>query len=207
MRILWGRANSSNVMKVIWLLEELGLPYERRDAGGAFGGTDTPQYRGMNPMGLVPALEEDGFTLFESNAILRYLASAHAPTSPLWPQDARTRGRIDQWMDWQQTILTAPMRVVFMGLVRTAPEKRDTAAIEKACGDLGRFWGILDTELARHPFVAGDAFTLADIACGVHVHRWFSFDIARPELTHLAAWYTLLKTRPAFAKHVANPMT
>ncbi len=207
MRILWGRANSSNVMKVVWLLEELDLPYERRDVGGPFGGTDTPEYQNMNPMRLVPVLQEDDFTLFESNAILRYLASMHAPETPLWPRDPRARARVDQWMDWQQTVLSAPQRVVFMGLVRTEPAKRDMTAIEKARDDLGRFWGLLEVELTRHAFVAGDAFTLADIACGVHVHRWFSFDIARPALPSLAAWYERLKSRPAFAKHVANPMT
>src|SRR5271154_3417757 len=91
---LWGRANSSNVMKVIWLLEELGLKYDRVDVGGAFGGTATPEYRAMNPLGLVPTLEDDGFRLFESNAILRYVCNAHAATSTLYPQAARPRGTV-----------------------------------------------------------------------------------------------------------------
>jgi len=207
MRILWGRANSSNVMKVIWLLEELGLDYDRRDVGGPFGKTDTPEYLHMNPMGLVPTLEEDGFTLFESNAILRYLCAAHAPSSPLWPADLKARARVDQWMDWQQTALNAPHSTVFLGLVRTPPERRDNAAIDAAKANITRFWGMLDARLARSAFVAGDAFTLSDICLGVHVHRWFSFDFERPEQPNLAKWYERLKTRPAYARHVALPMT
>lgn len=207
MRILWGRANSSNVMKVIWLLEELALPYARRDVGGPFGQTDTADYRQMNPMGLVPTLDEDGFTLFESNAILRYLCAAHAPASPLWPSDARARARVDQWMDWQQTATSRPASTVFIGLVRTPADRRDTATIEAAQGELGKYWAMVDAQLRRQAFVAGDAFTLADIALGVHVHRWFSFDFPRPDLPDLEKWYARLKSRPAYAAHVALPMT
>ncbi len=208
MRRIWGRANSSNVMKVVWGLEELGLPYERIDAGGAFGRTETPEYQAMNPNGLVPTLEEDGFILWESNAILRYLATAHAPESPLWPREPRARGNVDRWMEWQQTTLNAPAGVIFLGLVRTRPEDRDQAAIERGIAAAGRVWGMLDRQLGRHPHVAGADFTLADIPLGVHVHRWFSFDITRPDLPNLRAWYDRLLARPAYKQHVAGiPMS
>ena len=128
-RILWGRATSSNVMKAIWTLEELQLPYERIDVGGSFGKTDTAEYRAMNPTGLVPTLQEDDFTLWESNAICRYLCHAHAPHSKLWPQEPHARANVDRWMDAQQTLLNRPIGVVFWGLVRTPPDKRDMAAI------------------------------------------------------------------------------
>ena len=200
---LWGRANSSNVMKVIWLLEELKLPYERLDVGGKFGKTDTPEYRAMNPNGLVPTLQEDGFTLWESNAILRYLCSANAPDSPLWPRDPRARANVDRWMDFQQTALNAPQGVVFVGLVRTPAEKRDTAAIAAAAREAARIWSIVDAELARHPFVAGDHLTLADMCYGPHIHRWFSFAIERPETPHLRAWYERLLAIPIYARHLA----
>ncbi|HUA76859.1 MAG TPA: glutathione S-transferase, partial [Acetobacteraceae bacterium] len=144
MRRVWGRATSSNVMKVLWALGELGLPYERIDVGGSFGRTDTPEYRAMNPNGLVPTLEEDGYVLWESNAICRYLCAAHAPGSPLWPTEPRMRGIVDHWMDWQQTTLNRPISIIFWGLVRTPPEKRDRAAIEAAIKDCARVWGILD---------------------------------------------------------------
>ena len=208
MRRLLGRANSSNVMKVIWLLEELGLPYQREDVGGAFGGTDTVEYRAMNPNGIVPTLVDDGFVLWESNAILRYLAAGHAAGTPMWPESLQARAGIDRWMDWQQTVLGAPMTVVFWGLVRTAPDKRDMAAIHAAAAKLGGIYGILDAVLARHAYVAGDALTPADVAIGVHAHRWFSFEgIERRELPALRAWYDRLLARPAFKAHVAQPMT
>jgi glutathione S-transferase len=203
---LWGHANSSNVMKVLWLLDELALPYRRIDAGGRFGGTGTAEYRARQPLGLVPALEDDGFVLFESNAILRYLCNAHAPASPLYPQQARGRGLVDAWLDFQQTALNRPQSVVFLGLVRQAPEARDNAAISAALAEAGRIWAILDARLAAHPCVTGDALTLADIAFGVHAHRWFSMPIARPDSPSLRAWYQRLLARPAFQAHCAGPL-
>jgi glutathione S-transferase len=207
MRTLWGRANSSNVMKVVWLLEELGLPYKRIDVGGPFGRTHTPDYVAMNPNGLVPTLQEDGFTLWESNAILRYLCAANTPGSALWPDDPKARANIDHWMDWQQTTVGPPLGIVFTGLVRTPPEERNMGAIEAAVLSAGKCWSMLDRQLAHHPYVAGPAFTLADIPLGVHVHRWFSFVVHRPETPHLAAWYHRLLERPAYRTHCAMPMT
>ena len=208
MRRVWGRANSSNVMKVVWTLEELRLPYERTDIGGPFGGNDRPEYRAMNPNGVIPTLEEDGFVLWESNVICRYLCAAHAPDGALWPQDARSRANIDRWMDWQQTTLGPSQTVVFQGLVRTPPEKRDNAAIARGVERAGQAWALLDRQLAGRDWVAGPDFTLADIPLGPHAHRWFSFDIARPDTPHLRAWYDRLLARPAFHAHVAAiPMT
>jgi glutathione S-transferase len=201
---LWGRRNSSNVMKVIWLLEELGLAYERTDLGGPFGGTGTPEYRAMNPLGVIPTIEEDGFLLFESNVILRYLCNAHAPSTPLYPTPPRERAQVEAWMDFQQTSLNAPQSRVFQGMVRTPPEKRDPAAIAAAVVEAGQIWGILDARLAKHAYVVGDAFTLADISFGVHVHRWFVMPIDRPEAPHLRGWYDRLLTRPAYKAHCAG---
>lgn len=194
-------------MKVVWGLEELGLPYERIDAGGSFGKTNTPEYRAMNPNGLVPTLEEDGFVLWESNVILRYLCTAHAPGSPLWPAEPRARANADRWMDWQQTTLNRSMEVVFMQLVRTPAEKRDAKAIAKGVKDTGKTWGMLDAELAKHPYVAGTTFTIADIPLGVHVHRWFNLAIERPSLPDLKAWYERLLERASYRKLVAQPVT
>ena len=202
-----GRANSANVIKVVWLLDELGLPYTRTDAGGAFGRTNTPAYRAMNPTGNIPTLIEDGFVLWESNAIIRYLCAANAPGDAMWPDDVQARASIDRWMDWQQTTLGPPQTVVFQGLVRTPLEGRDQAAIDAALTRLTGVYALLDGVLAPHAYLAGPVFTLADIALGVHLHRWFSFDVARPELPHLRAWYDRLLARPAYAAHVALPMT
>ncbi len=203
-RVLWGRSTSSNVMKVIWLLEELKLPYERVDVGGPFGKTDTPEYRAMNPTGLVPTWQEDGFTLWESNAILRYLCTAHAPDSSLFPREPRRRADIDRWMDAQQTVMNRPQGVLFIGLIRTAPEKRDQAAIAQAIGEAANAWGLIGTELGKHPFICGDTLTLADMCWGVHVHRWLNMEFDRPEVANLAAWYERLMQRPVYRAHVAR---
>ena len=202
-RVLLGRANSSNVMKVIWLLEELGLTYERQEVGGPFG--YPAHYRAMNPNGVVPTLVEDGWVLWESNAILRHLANTHS--TPAWPAGPRPRAIVDQWMDWQHTVLGTPQSTVFQGLVRQAPPQRDAAAIDRAFEALSRHYTLLDAQVAREGWVAGTGFTLADIALGVHVHRWFSFDRVRPALPALRDWYDRLLGRPAYATHVALPMT
>ena len=204
MRILWGRANSVNVMKVAWLLAELDLPCERREAGGRFGVVDTPAYRRMNPNGRVPVLEEDGFTLFESNVILRYLCATHAPDRPLWPAAPRARADVDRWMDWQQTRLNPPMTVVFQGLVRTPPERRNPAAIAAATEEAAGIWSLLDAQLNGRPCVTGPELTLADLALGPFAHRWFGLPIPRPELPHLRRWYDLLLQRPAYRDHAAR---
>ena len=205
MRRVWGRVNSSNVMKVLWLLDELGLDHQRIDAGGAFGVTHSPEYLARNPMGLVPTYEEDGFVLWESNVILRYLAGRHASggKAALWPAEPHARAHVDQWMEWQQTALLRPVSVLFLGLARTAPEQRDAAAIAGAVAEAGRLWGMLDARLAGREFVCGEALTLADVALGPHVHRWLSYPIARPDLPHLAAWYRRLCAREAYRARVA----
>jgi glutathione S-transferase len=158
-------------MKVIWLLEELRLPYERIDVGGPFGGTDTPDYRAKNPTGLVPTLQEDDFSLWESNVILRYLAAANPSGRAVWPEEPRVGARVDCWMDCEQTRLSRPQSVMFWGLVRTPPEKRDEAAIAQATKDAAAAYALIAAPLERFPFIAGEHLTLADIAWGPHVHR------------------------------------
>lgn len=210
-RIVWGRPTSSNVMKILWGLGELSLPFERIDVGGSFGKTDTPEYRAMNPTGLVPTLQEDDFTLWESNAILRYLAQAHASGTKLWPTEPHERANIDRWMDAQQTVFNRPMSQVFWGLVRTPVEKRDLPTVAAAIDETARAWRMIEAGLSRHPYIAGADFSLCDIPWGVHAHRWFNMDylgLNRPEMPALRAWYDRLCNRPAFRRHVmATPIT
>lgn len=206
-RTVWGRATSSNVMKVLWGLGEMGLPFERVDVGGSFGRTDTPEYRAMNPTGLVPTLQEDGFTLWESNVILRYLASQHAAGGALWPADARARANIDRWMDAQQTVLNRPMSVVFWGLVRTPAEQRDMRGIAAGIEEAAKAWRLIEGQLETHAFIAGAEFTLCDIPWGVHAHRWFNMNyqgLARPELPAVRAWYDRLCKREAYQRHIVG---
>jgi glutathione S-transferase len=197
---IWGRTNSVNVKKALWCAEELGLPYERIDAGMAFGVVKTPEYQKMNPMGLVPTMDDDGFILWESHAIVRYLCAKHS-AGGLWPTDLRTRAEADRWMDWAGTFQGA-LRNVFWGLVRTPPEKRDSGAIEEGVKRCGELSAVLDAGLAGRQYVAGDAFTMGDIPVGCHFQLWMRLPIERPQRPNLEAWFARLCKRPAFAKTV-----
>lgn len=206
MLTLWGRTNSSNVMKVLWLCQELSIPYRREDAGGVFGRTREAAYRAMNPNSLIPTIEEDGFVLWESNAILRYLARTRPGGTALYPEEPRARGRVDQWLDWQLGTLTPPMATVFYTLVRTPEPDRDLAALAKARDEAERLWRLLDAHLAGRDHVAGE-FSLADIALGPFIHRWYALPVERPELPALAAWHDRLRRRDGFRAHIDQPLS
>jgi glutathione S-transferase len=202
---IWGRANSVNVKKALWCVEELGLPYERIDAGMQFGVVNTPEYRKMNPMGLVPTLEEDGFVLWESHAIVRYLCARYS-AGKLWPAEARQRADSDRWMDWAFTFLNA-LRPVFWGLVRTPPGKRDGAAIEEARKKCAELAGVLDQALAGRRYVAGEAFSMGDIPVGCHAQIWMRLPIERPKHANLEAWFARLCERAPYRKVVDLPLS
>jgi glutathione S-transferase len=204
---IWGRTNSSNVMKVLWLCEELGIPFERIDAGGAFGRTKEPEYLAKNPNALVPTIEDGDFVLWESNAIMRYLARTRAAGHPIYPDDPRTAADCDRWMDWQLSALNRPMTTIFFTWVRIPEPQRDYAAAEVARGEAEALWRMLEPRLAAAPFICGEALTLADIALGIYAHRWFELPVVRPDLPGLRAWYDGLRERPGYAKHCAGPLT
>jgi glutathione S-transferase len=203
---IWGRANSVNVQKVLWCADELGLTYERVDIGGPFGGNDDPAYLKMNPNGLVPTLEDGDLVLWESNAIVRYLAARYG-SGTLWPSDAAARAEADRWMDWQLTTIQDGMRTIFWGLVRTPPEQRDRAAIERAAASLGKLWARLDRHLADRAFVGGGVLTMGDIPVGCMAFRWLNLPVERPDLPSLRAWYDRLGDRPAYRNDVMIEMT
>ncbi len=198
---IWGRTNSVNVKKVLWTLDELGLPFTRHDAGGAFGVVETPAYRAMNPNGLVPTLVDGDFTLWESHAIVRYLAAKYGE-GRLISADPQRRAKAEQWMDWVHSF-AHPFRDVIIGLVRTPPEKRDAAAIERGRQICAGLFAVADGALAAHPWLAGDSFSVADIALGPYAYVWFELPIERPATPHLDRWYGELRKRPAWAKVVA----
>jgi glutathione S-transferase len=201
---IWGRVNSVNVKKALWCLEELGLPYERSDAGMNFGVVDTPEYRRMNPNGLVPTMDEDGFILWESHSIVRYLAARYGK-GVLWLRDERPRAVANQWMDWAFSFQSA-VRDSFWNLIRTAPEKRDAAAVERSRLKSGEMARILDAALASQMYVAG-AFSMGDIPIGCEVQRWLRLPMERPALPNLEAWFERLCARPAFKKNVDIPLS
>jgi glutathione S-transferase len=193
---IWGRVTSINVQKVVWCADELGLAYERIDVGGAFGGTTTPAYLAMNPNSYVPTIEEDGFTLYESNAIVRYLAARDA-TARLWPGDLRARADADRWMEWQSTTFSPAMRDAFWQLIRTPEASRDAGTIEKSTAASERLAVILDDQLGRHEYITPNGFTAADLVVGCAAHRWLNLPVRRPKLANLERWYALLKSRAA----------
>lgn len=205
---LWGRVNSVNVQKVLWCLQELDLPYERIDAGMQFGLNTEPAYLAMNPNGKVPLLADGDYVLWESNAIIRYLARQYGEGGTLYPPDPKIRGGIDRWLDWSLSTLQPAERPVFWGLVRTPPAERDMAAIREAADAVAALWGIVDRHLAGRRFLEGEVFTLADIVLGAYARRWFGVEgVAKPELPQLQRWHARLAEREGYRRFVAPPLT
>lgn len=203
---IWGRSNSVNVQKVLWCCEEMALRYERFDAGGPFGIVDSQKYRSLNPNGLVPTIVDDGFVLWESNVIVRYLAAKHS-SGVLWPDDPETRARADCWMDWSNTILWPHLRPLFLGIVRTAPEKRDPAALEEARVRTAQALRIVDAHLETRSYLAGDEFSMGDIVLGCVIWRWMALPIERPALSNVQRWFESLGQRSAYRKIVLLPLS
>ncbi len=200
---VYGRITSSNVMKVLWMLSELGVDFERVDAGMDYGVVDTPEYRAMNPNGRVPTIQDGELTLWESNAIVRYLAAKHGGEA-LWPSDLAHRADLDRWMDWQQTTLNPAFTPVFWGLVRTAPEDRNHDTIKAAVGASCNALTILEHRLKNQNWPGGNTLSIADIPLGPNVHRFFNLDFERPNLPNVRDWYDRMCERPAFQQHVSG---
>jgi glutathione S-transferase len=200
---IWGRNTSANVQKVMWAIGEMNLPHERIDIGGPFGKNREPEYLAMNPNGLVPTLQEDdGWLLWESNSIVRYLAAKYQ-SRVLEPADLRARARAQQWMDWQLSVLGPAIHGLFWGLVRTPPEKRDHADIANSRERTTKALAILDAQLAKTRYVAGDEFSYGDIPVAIMTYRYVSLVPDRPKMEHLDRWYAAISARRAFKDHVA----
>jgi glutathione S-transferase len=202
---IWGRRNSINVQKVMWAVAELGLTHERIDAGGPFGGLATDEYVQMNPNRRVPTIDDGGVIVWESHAIVRYLAAKYG-AGTLWPQDCGVRARSDMWMDWT----TADLQPAFIGGVfwsfyRTPEPQRNWNAIRQGIARSAILFRLLDTQLQGKEFLAGPDLTIGDIAVGSQLYRYFELEIDRPELPNVEAWYTRLSSRPAYREHVMIP--
>ena len=200
-----GRPSSINVRKVLWLGVELGLQIEHEPRWGEPGTLASAEYRALNPNGLVPVIVEDGFVLWESNAICRYLASRER-RDDLYPLDLRPRAIVDQWMDWQTTQLNIAWRYAFLALVRGTPREPDRAAVAESTAAWHRHMAILDAQLARTGgWVTGDRFTLADLVLGLSTHRWLATPLeGRPDLPAVLAFEQRLREREGYRLHGRN---
>jgi glutathione S-transferase len=197
---IYGRKNSSNVIPVMWTVGELGIEHQRHNIGGSFGGDDTEAYAAMNPNRLIPTISDDGFVLWESMAITRYLCRRYGMGS-LWPTDPQQAALADQWMDWYKSSFASNLMPVFVNLVRTARTDCNHAVVEQGTAATIRQLGILEAHLQGRDYVLGKDFSMGDIPLGAMMFKFFNLDIERPSLPNIEAWYTRLCERPAFRQH------
>jgi glutathione S-transferase len=214
---LWGRLTSNRTQKVLWTLAETGLEFEFILASGVmgpgghvakgnqpFGVVDTPQYRALNPNGRIPTIDDDGYVLWESNAICRYLAMQYAPEL-LYGNDIRTFASATRWQDFENNELLPPQHELVMELVRLPPEQRNPANLAKARAAFNKRLEIIEAQLAQTAFMVGDRFTFGDIPIGIRVHRWVLLEQQRPHFPNVERWYAGIVQRPAFQRFTADP--
>jgi glutathione S-transferase len=193
---IWGHLKSFHVRKAVLAAQEVGVAFERTDLGGSFGGNKAPEYLVKNPNGLIPVIEDDQVLLWESNVIVRYLCARHAPDT-LYPLALPKRFEAERWMDWQQTALFIAARTAFIQLIRTPAEKRDASIVAQSIAATDPLLAMLDQHLARQPFMAGDAITMADLPLAVEIHRWYNLPIERPARPNLERWFAGMSARPS----------
>jgi glutathione S-transferase len=204
---IWGRSNSGNVKKVLVVADELGVPYERIDAGMQYGVVDTPEYRKLNPNGRVPTIEDGDYVLWESHAICRYLSMQYGGEA-IYPADPKARASVDRWMDWLLATVVPVDVPVFWGTIRTPPEKQDKAAIAENVKKLSGVFQILEERLAGRSYLEGNRVTLADLLLGIFVYRYLNNPfIERPSQPNLVAWCERLRVRPSYQRWVDEPLT
>ena len=203
---IWGRPNSINVQKVTWFIAELGLENNRIDCGGPFGGLDTPEFLAMNPNGLIPVIQDGEQTIWDSHAILRYLAAQYS-SGDWWPEDPATRSLGDRWMEWVSAQLWPAMHPVFWGLIRTPEAERNYAHINAQIDLVNAFMKRIDAQLEGKAFLTGDNPVFADVPLGAFLYRYLNMDFERPELSSLKAYYDRLTDRSPYRDHVMLPIT
>jgi glutathione S-transferase len=198
---IFGYAASINVRKVLWTCAELDLPFEREDWAGPFQPTSDPAFLALNPVGMVPVIDDGGAIIWESNTIIRYLAASRG-RSDLLPVEPRQRAHVEMWMDWQASDFNNSWRVAFQGLVRNSPDYQDADAIERSMATFNRMVGVIDAQLAKSGgYICGPQLSLADIPIGLSIHRWRSIPKARPDLPNVERYYERLCERPGFRQY------
>jgi len=210
---LWGRVNSSNVKKVRWTCAELDIPYERIDAGLQYGVNNTDEFKAMNPLAMIPVIDDDGFVLWESNAIVRYLCGKH-PKAPYWPEDLRVRAAADRWMDFQCTTMSPALGPPFMQLIRSPQHEWDMTMISKNIARAGELWKVVDRQLGKTKWLAGDDFTMGDVPMAILAYTWMELPLAkagleahRPKLDNVWRWYEQLNAMKNYRDIVAIGLT
>ena len=203
---VWGRNNSINVQKVMFAVAELGLPHERIEAGGKFGVVNEDWFKKMNPNSRVPVIDDDGFVLWESHAIVRYLAAKHS-AGKLYPTDLKERALAEKWMDWAQAQVGGPIFNAFFPLVRQPVAERNPQQIRQAIEACIPLYAMLDAALAGQDWLVGGRMTIAELGVGPFAHRWLSLPIQRPSMPNLEGWYQRLMERPAYREHLALPLS
>ncbi len=206
---LWGRTNSMNVQKVLWVLDALGLPYQRIDAGMQFGVNNTPEYLAMNPNGKIPLLRDGDFTIWESSAICRYLCNKYQ-SEALYPRDAQARALVDQWIDWAGTTLFGSLSTVFWQTLRVPEAQRDMKKVQEESGKVVSAVEIMNQQLSKTAFLAGAQFTLADLSVAAAIFRCLGLGLIKennPQLAPLLAWFGRLRQAPEFKRWVEQPLT
>jgi glutathione S-transferase len=201
---LWGRRNAYNVQKPLWLLAELGLDFEPHDIGSVAGDLETPEFLKLNPQARIPVLKHGAAVVCESNSILRYLANVFA-ASALYPDAALQRSQVERWMDWELASLQPAFIDLFWGYYRTPPAARDAKAIARAQTQCRRHFAALDRQLTTQSYIAGDFFSLADIACGVCLFRYFNMGLEVEEPPQVMRWYRQLSQRSGFRHTIMQP--
>ena len=196
---VWGRRSSINVQKVLWALEEAGQPFERHAVGGQFGGTAEKDFIRMNPNGMVPVMKDGSITLFESNAMMRYIARKYGKDN-IRPRGQKPWALADQWTDWTTTMLNPQMFTILVKQVRCKPEDADPAAVKAAAKNLENLFKIANRAIGKKPFLTGRHFNYADIALAVFYSRYKQFDIKHANTPNLDRWMDDIRQRPAFKK-------
>jgi len=201
---IYGRRNSNQVIQLMWAVEELGLEHKRHNLGGSFGGLDTEEYGKLNPNRLIPTIDDNGFVLWESYAIIRYLCRQYGQGS-LWPDNPHQAALADQWMEWTNSRFMGTFFPVFWGLIRTAREDQAPEKITQSAQSTGKLLEIVENNLDGKKYLTGDQLTMGDIPLGSMMFKYYQLDIKRPPLPNIEAWYARLCARKAYQRHAMKP--
>lgn len=202
---VWGRLNSLNVQKAMFAILETGVAFERTNAGMEHGLVQTPDYKAMNPNSVVPTIDDDGFVLWESNVIVRYISAKHS-AGVLWPLDVKARAEADRWMDWQQTTFNPPLTTIFWDRVRS-PGKTPADQLAQVATRLSGAIAILEAAFASRQWMGGDHFTMADCVIAPGVHRYLNLPGDRAAAPNLERFYKQLMLRPGAQQLLTTPLT